>query len=101
MVLPQPVAPTRRDRLAGRHGEVEAVEHHRQLGRVGERHALEAHVTRPAGGAVGGQRPAARVVADHRGGDEDLVHPLGGGRGRWPWAMIMPSIRSGQISITT
>ena len=39
---------------------------------------------------------------DDRGlGGEDLVDPFGRCPRRWAWARIMPSIRSGQISITT
>ena len=72
--------PHQRHGLAGRHGEVELVEHHRELGGVREPHAVEAHLASAAGRPVGGQRQPVGVVADHRVGDEDLVHPLGGGR---------------------
>ena len=93
VVLPEPVAPTSATDFARRHPQVEAVEH--RLGpAVAEAHASEAHLAAPGGqgGGPGGSSTSGSVDSTSSTRSADTA-------ARWDWATIMPSIRSGQISM--
>ena len=101
VVLPLPVAPTSATDSPAGTVRSKPSSTDRQPARR-RTHAVEAHLAAAAGRPVAGSGSRSAWSTITGSVARTSCDPLGGRpAARWPWAMIMPSIRSGQISSTT